>query len=282
MYILPFEKMHGLGNDFILLHSKHLPPDLPLNKLAQKLCDRRFSVGADGLIVVKAGTSGAIFAWDYINSDGSIGQMCGNGMRCFAKYVYDRGLINQTEFEVETLAGIITPSIQDDGQIKVKMGEPIVNPAQIPLALENNVFNLQAYDQNFDFMAIGMGNPHAITFLNSEQNLKDLDLEKYGKFIENHHYFPEKTNVEFAYIKNPNYINLKVWERGCGYTLACGTGACATVVAGIKKGLIDQKQITTVELPGGQLQIEWNEKDHNIYMTGPAETVFIGQVELIL
>lgn len=270
--------MHGLGNDFILLHYKYLPPDLSLSQLAQKLCNRRFSVGADGLIVVKPSEQGGHFAWDYLNSDGSFGQMCGNGMRCFAKYVYERGLTTETEFEVETLAGMIMPSIQDNGEIKVKMGEPILQPSKIPLAINSNEFNIE----NFDFMAISMGNPHAITFLKSEQELENLDLEKYGKLVENHNYFPEKTNVEFAHLASQNYINLKVWERGCGYTLACGTGACATIVAATEQGLVNKNEIITVKLPGGKLQIEWNKEDNNVYMTGPAESVFIGQIELEL
>jgi diaminopimelate epimerase len=282
-YILPFEKMHGLGNDFILVHYKHLPGDFPEQKLALALCDRHRGIGADGLIVVKPGQNGARFAWSYINSDGSYGQMCGNGMRCFAKYVFDRGLTPDPDFDVETLAGIISPSIQDDGQIKVNMGAPILNPQKIPISIqaEKTIIDhpINALDQTFAFTPVSMGNPHAIMFLNSAEELAEFPLTQYGPVIEKHKIFPEKTNVEFAFVRSKNYIDLRVWERGCGITEACGTGACATVVAANLKGLVAEGPVT-VKLPGGELVIEWDKAQNAVFMTGPAESVFLGQVEL--
>jgi len=291
IYILPFEKMHGLGNDFILINEKHLPENINEQILAKTLCNRHYSVGADGLIIVKNplknNSSDADFVWSYLNSDGSYGQMCGNGIRCFAKYIFDRGLTSKNQFTVKTLAGIISPSIQENGEIKVKMGEPILEASQIPVLIQNNqelLINLpiKILDQTFYFTPVSMGNPHAICFVNSKEELHNFDLNKYGPVFENHNYFPEKTNVEFAFIHNPNFIELRVWERGCGITLACGTGACATVVAATLQNLILPDQAIQVKLPGGNLNIQWDKSNNNIYMTGPAESVFIGQIELNL
>ncbi len=284
-YILPFEKMQGLGNDFVMLHYKYLPENISEEKLALLLCDRHRGIGADGLIIVKPGQEGERFAWSYINSDGSIGQMCGNGMRCFAKYVFDRGLINDRKFGVETLAGVIKPEIMDDGQIKVNMGAPILKPAEVPVSIssEKTLIDhpIEALDKTFEFTPVSMGNPHAIMFLNSSEELKIFELTKYGPVLEKHHYFPQKTNVEFAFVRDRKYIELRVWERGCGITEACGTGACATVVAANLKGLVDEGAIT-VKLPGGELVIEWNKSENTVYMTGPAQSVFLGQIELEL
>jgi diaminopimelate epimerase len=268
----------------VVLHYKYMPPNVSEATLAKALCDRHFGVGADGLIIAKPGHSTeAPFEWSYINSDGSIGQMCGNGIRCFAKYVFDRGLTNETEFGVETLAGIITPKIQPDGQIKVNMGAPILEPSKIPVLLEGKAPLLdqpiEALDRKFAFTPVSMGNPHAIIFLSSESELEYFELEKYGSVVETHQFFLEKTNAEFAFVRAHNYIDLRVWERGCGVTLACGTGACATVVAANLKGLVNDGPVT-VKLPGGELIIEWDKKQNIIYMTGPAESVFVGQLEL--
>jgi diaminopimelate epimerase len=281
-FILPFEKMHGLGNDFIIIHEKYLPPSFTEEKLAEMLCNRHFSIGADGLIILKQSMNGADFAWSYINSDGSIGQMCGNGIRCFAKYLFDRGLTKKSEFSVETLAGEIIPSIQDDGRIKVNMGKPILKPSEVPVKIDSDKeptidYPIEIANQRFSFTPVSMGNPHAIIFINDENiNLNDL-----GPLIEHHDFFPERTNVEFAKVVNKNYIVLDVWERGCGITLACGTGACATVIAACLKGLCDANTDIKVKLPGGELEIYWDKAvSGNVFMTGPAESVFIGQVEL--
>ncbi|MDJ0625374.1 MAG: diaminopimelate epimerase [Candidatus Caenarcaniphilales bacterium] len=283
VYILPFEKMHGLGNDFILLHHKYLPPHFTEKQLAETLCNRHFSIGGDGLIIVKPPEDGADFSWSYINSDGSLGEMCGNGIRCFAKYVFDRGLTNKNQFKVETLAGIVEPEIQSNGHIKVNMGSPILLSSEIPVLSENKERvidqKITVLDKDFNFTAVSMGNPHAIIFLDSSKELEALDLEKYGPVIEKDKHFPKKTNAEFAFIKSRNYIDLRVWERGCGITLACGTGACATVVAANLKGLIDDEPVT-VNLPGGELIVEWDKQSNSVFMNGPAQSVFVGQVEL--
>jgi len=210
--------------------------------------------------------------------------MCGNGIRCFAKYVFDRGLTKSSEFSVETLAGIIKPSIQEDGQIRVNMGSPILAPTKIPVAVELQAEKIidhpiKALDKHFEFTPVSMGNPHAIMFLGSKEELADFELEKYGPVLETHKIFPEKTNVEFAFVESRNEIDLRVWERGCGITLACGTGACGTVVAANLKGLVDDEPVT-VKLPGGELIIEWNKEENTVYMTGPAQSVFLGQLEL--
>lgn len=291
VYILPFEKMHGLGNDFILMHHKYLPPSISEQELAKSLCDRHFGVGADGLIVVKPSSEGGDLAWDYINSDGSYGEMCGNGMRCFAKFVFDRNLITKNQFSVETLAGIIEPNVLDNGQVKVNMGAPILDPALIPVRLEESSKEIaqealidqpiQILDKNFAFTPVSMGNPHSIVFLASQEEFDNFELAKYGSIVEKHKYFPQKINAEFAFVKSRNYIDLQVWERGCGITLACGTGACATVVAANLKGLVDDVPVT-VKLPGGELIIEWDKEQNIVWMTGPAKTVFIGQIELEL
>ena len=279
--LLQFTKMQGLGNDFVILdYEEYKKTKIAADKLAKKLCDRHFGIGADGLIIINPDTETADIAWIFYNSDGSSAQMCGNGIRCFAKYVYKKGYINKKEFSVETKAGIIIPKILDDGNVLVDMGKPIVNPDKIPVKAENNLnFNITAMDKIFNASAISMGNPHCIIF--TEEDTKNM-AKKYGSSIENNDIFPEKTNVEFIKILSKNEINLDVWERGCGITLACGTGACASVVAGILNKFLENK--VKVNLPGGSLFIEWNGKNddinHSVYMSGAADLSFIGQIEI--
>ncbi|MDX1917803.1 MAG: diaminopimelate epimerase [Candidatus Caenarcaniphilales bacterium] len=288
-FILPFEKMHGLGNDFIFIHDKYLPPNVSEADLALKLCDRHFSIGGDGLIVVKASQSGeGDFAWSYHNADGSLGEMCGNGIRCFAKYVYERGLTKLTQFGVETLAGLITPSIQPDGQIRVNMGAPILDPSQIPVALPDSPpvpvidYPIEVTGRNFNFTPVSMGNPHAVIFLDSRQEWEEINLIELGPPIEKHPFFPKQVNVEFVYAEKPDHLLFKVWERGSGITFACGTGACASVVAAVLKKISPADQPVQVSLPGGNLLIEWDQAENLVCMTGTATSVFIGQLELEL
>lgn len=258
---IEFEKWHGLGNDFIILKNTDATPEL-----AKKLCDRNFGIGADGIFSVKK-TDKADVAWNFYNSDGSIAQMCGNGIRCFAKYVYKEGLVNKKSFTVETLAGIISPEIQENGEVKVDMGEPILEGEKIPCKAENpQDFEVEGYKA----CAVSMGNPHCVIIV--KENSKNLAKEE-GYKIENSPLFPEKTNVEFIEIVNRNKMILNVWERGCGITLACGTGACASTVTGVIKGLLDNK--VEVNLAGGKLTIEYVKGSH-VYMTGPCEHVFTG------
>ena len=269
--------MNGLGNDFVILdYEEYEKTKLAPSELALKLCNRNFSIGSDGLIIVNPKSDNADISWIFYNSDGSIAQMCGNGMRCFARYVYDKGLMNKKEFSVETKAGIIIPKIISDNEVRVNMGEPVLEPEKIPCKSEFN-FNIPYTINNQDFKlnAVSMGNPHCVIFV--EENGKNL-AKKYGSKIENLDIFPEKTNVEFVEILSQNEIIINVWERGCGITLACGTGACASTVAGFLNGYLNNS--VKVNLPGGQLQTEWQGIGHNVYMTGRADYSFYGTFDL--
>jgi diaminopimelate epimerase len=281
MKTVKFTKMNGLGNDFIILDYKEykkigLLPDT----LAKILCNRNFSIGADGLIIINPETDKADISWIFYNSDGSAAQMCGNGMRCFARYISDKKIINKKEFSVETKAGIIIPEIISANEVRVNMGKPILEPAKIPCKCKTNL-NIPYTVDNKEFLlnAVSMGNPHCIIFV--EKDSKNLAL-KYGAKIECDSIFPEKTNVEFVEIKSRNEIVINVWERGCGITSACGTGACATTVAGILNGYLNN--CVKAYLPGGELKIEWqgtpDDTNHCVYMTGRADYSFSGEVYL--
>lgn len=281
MTIINFTKMQGLGNDFVVLdYEEYKKTNKTAEELAVKLCDRHFGIGADGLIIVNPNTTNTDIGWIFYNNDGSIAQMCGNGIRCFAKYVFEKGYVNKKEFSVETKAGTIIPKILNNGLIKVNMSKPILEPSKIPAKVKSNLnFEVKVSDRTFSANAISMGNPHCIIII--DENTKELAL-KYGREIETHEIFPEKTNVEFIKILSREEINLDVWERGCAITLACGTGACASVTAAILNGLCNNK--VKVNLPGGQLVIEWdgkiNDTQHDIFMSGPANYSFYGQVEV--
>lgn len=273
-------KMQGLGNDFVIVDSAEYDKTyMSMAELAIKLCDRNFGVGADGMIIPDLKTKNADIGWFFYNSDGTTAQMCGNGIRCFAKYAKDNNLVDSNKFSVETLAGIIIPEILDNGTVKVNMSKPILEPELIPFTGENNLnYCLKIDDKTFKTNAVSMGNPHCIIF--SEDNTDLLDLAKtYGPAIEKHPLFPEKTNVEFIKIKSRNEMDLRVFERGCGITLACGTGACASVVAAILNNLTDSK--VKVNLLGGPLTIDWQgsmaNTDFDVYMTGPAEYSFFAE-----
>jgi len=281
---IKFTKMNGLGNDFIIVDGKDVSEkQLNYGELAKKMCDRNFGIGADGLIIVnptdvKADTD---ISWRIFNSDGSEPQMCGNGIRCFAKYVYEKGIINKKKFTVWTLAGIITPEILDNGEVKVDMGKPILEAKLVPVLVEelDCVINypLEINGKEFNITAVSMGNPHCIIF--TEEDSFSLARE-FGPKIETHPMFPEKTNVEFVKVLSRNNIKIDVWERGCGITLACGTGACASTVAAILNDLTDDT--VKADLPGGSLTIEWNKEtpDSSVFMTGKSEFVFEGEYYL--
>ena len=281
MTIINFTKMQGLGNDFVVLdYEEYKKTNKTPQELALKLCDRHFGIGADGLIIVNPDTKDTDIGWIFYNNDGSIAQMCGNGIRCFAKYVFEKGYVNKKEFSVETKAGTIIPKILDNGLVRVNMSQPILEPDKIPVKVCNNLnFDVVVSDRTFIANAVSMGNPHCIII--TDENTKELAL-KYGREIETHPLFPEKTNVEFIKILSRDEINLDVWERGCAITLACGTGACASVTAAILNGLCDNK--VKVNLPGGQLLIEWdgniNDTKHDIFMSGRADYSFTGQIEV--
>ncbi len=282
---IDFVKMHGLGNDFILIDclKKSLGDSSFLSYLAKKLCNRNFRIGADGLMLILPSPN-ADLRMRIFNHDGSEAQMCGNGIRCFAKYAYENKLVSKKKFTVETLAGIITPELifQDLKnrkvlKIKVNMGTPILKRRYIPMAGEdtptvvNETLKINP-EQIFKITCVSMGNPHCITFVNDVQS---ISVDKIGPKIENNPLFPEKTNVEFIQVLNRKEINFRVWERGVGETLACGTGACAALVAAVLNKKTDRK--ATIHLPGGDLDILWADDGH-VYMTGPAELVFRGKM----
>lgn len=276
--MVKFTKMQGLGNDYVYIDNTN---EIIKNasQLAKKISDRHFGVGADGLILIEKSKI-CDFKMQMFNQDGSEAEMCGNGIRCVGKFVYDKGLTDKKKITIETLAGIKTLELNIKNKkvetVKVDMGEPILEPEQIPVTFkENPVKNLEikALNQKFIFTCVSMGNPHAITKID---NIEYFEVEKYGKLIENNKLFPNKTNVEFIEIKDKENIKMRVWERGAGETLACGTGACASVVACVLNHFTFRN--VTVELLGGKLQIEWNEKDNHVYMTGPAVIVFEGEI----
>lgn len=281
MVMINFTKMQGLGNDFVVLdYENYKKTNKTPQELAVKLCDRHFGIGADGLIIVNPNTTLTDIGWIFYNNDGSIAQMCGNGIRCFAKFVYEKGYVNKKKFSVETKAGTIIPEILDDGMVKVNMSVPILQPEKIPVKTNENLnFEVKVSDRTFIANAVSMGNPHCVII--TDEDTKALAL-KYGREIETHSLFPEKTNVEFIKILSEEEINLDVWERGCAITLACGTGACASVTAAILNGLCSKK--VKVNLPGGQLVIEWDgskdDTNHNIFMSGGANYSFTGQIEV--
>lgn len=275
---IQFTKMHGLGNDFIIVEDDQVPSQVPLESLVKTICHRHFGVGADGFIVVApADDPSCAIQFKYYNADGSRAEMCGNGIRCFTRYVHDKNIVPQNTFRVETLAGVVVPHIKANNMVAVDMGPPITDPAKIPFtgALQGPVLDylLDVFDGNTVPMAtIGMGNPHCLIFLNDLS--VPLDPMTWGPIIEHHPLFPAKTNVEFCKLKNQHHIEVFVWERGVGPTLACGSGACAVAVAAIlKKQAISP---VTIELPGGHLQIDWPSPEAHVTMTGPAAYVFSG------
>ncbi len=279
-----FVKMHGLGNDFILIDclNKLLGDSSFLSYLTKKLCDRNFGIGADGLILILP-SSNADLRMRIFNFDGSEAQMCGNGIRCFAKYAYENKLVSKIKFTVETLAGTITPELifkdKEISRIKVNMGTPKLRRREIPMNGEDTPTVIDETlkinpEQTFKITCVSMGNPHCITFVNDVQS---IPVDEIGPKIENHPLFPEKTNVEFIHILNKQEISFRVWERGVGETLACGTGACAALVAAALNNKTDRRAI--IHLLGGDLDILWAD-DGYVYMTGPAELVFRGEMEI--
>lgn len=279
-------KMQGCGNDFVIMGYEDYKAGLEekrwedMSDAAKRLCDRNFGIGADGFIVPNTNTEEADIGWFFYNSDGTTAQMCGNGIRCFAKYALDNGLVDKKEFGVKTLAGIIKPKLLEDGRVRVNMSMPVLESEKIPFIPVNNLnYKISVKDRIFEGNAVSMGNPHFVIFTEKSENILALAKE-YGPDIETSSEFPEKTNVEFAKIISEDKIELRVWERGCGITLACGTGACATTVAAILNGLTESS--VEVNLLGGSVHIDWpgNKYDtkHDVYMTGPAEYVFSAEL----
>ena len=273
-----FSKMHGLGNDYIYFDcTKNNKINNP-KELARKLSNRHTGIGGDGIILITKSKI-ADFKMRMFNSDGTEAEMCGNGIRCVGKFIYDNKLSNKKDLTIETLSGIkkIRLNVMNEKveTVTVNMGEPILEPEKIPLNLEKvstNSIYLKAEDKELKFTCVSMGNPHAVTIVN---NLNEIDINEYGPIIENDPIFPNRTNVEFVEIIDKDNIKMRVWERGTGETLACGTGASASTVACILNNLTNRK--INVHLLGGTLQILWEEKDKCVYMTGTAITVFNGE-----
>jgi diaminopimelate epimerase len=278
---IEFTKYHGLGNDFILIDNRSNAEPVITPEQAIKFCDRHFGIGADGVIFALPGIQGTDYTMRIFNSDGSEPEMCGNGIRCLAGFLADlegKEAGSNQKYKIHTLAGLITPQLMPDGQVKVDMGIPKLLAGEIPTTLVNSdekVINqpLEVAGKTWDITCVSMGNPHCITFV---EDVAAIPLETIGSQFEHHPVFPQRTNTEFIQVMRRDYLKMRVWERGAGITLACGTGACASLVAGVLTGNCDR--LATVELPGGPLQIEWSQSEGRIYMTGPAEKVFSGKL----
>lgn len=275
---MKFTKMNGCGNDYVYINGFVENVENP-KELVKKVSDRHFGIGSDGLILIVPSDK-ADFCMRMFNADGSEGEMCGNGIRCVAKYVYDHKMTDKTEISVETKAGIKYLDLTaEDGKVtkvKVDMGEPILEPKEIPVRSEKKrVVNepIAVAEKTWNMTCVSMGNPHAVVFV---EDTGSLEIEKYGPLFENHELFPNRTNTEFVQVLNRNEINMRVWERGSGETLACGTGTCASVVACILNDFTDEKVL--VHLLGGDLEIEYEKTTNHVFMTGPAETVFEGEL----
>ena len=279
---MKFTKMHGTGNDYIYVNGFDEKIDKPA-EVAIKLSDRHKGIGSDGLVIILPSDT-CDFRMRMFNSDGSEAEMCGNASRCVGKYVYDKGLTNKQRVTLETLAGVKVLQLFVNNQNKVEkvtvdMGEPILDAEKIPTTFEkspviNQLVSFGKYT-DYEITCVSMGNPHAIIFMD---DIANLDLPKIGTIVEHSVYFPNRTNTEFVEKITDNILKMRVWERGAGETMACGTGACATVVAAVLNGVASRK--TTVNLIGGDLEIEWNETDNHVYLTGDAVTVFEGETEI--
>lgn len=277
---MKFTKMQGIGNDYVYVNCFQETVEHP-GEVAKLVSDRHFGIGSDGLILIKP-SDVADFEMDMYNSDGSRGAMCGNGIRCVAKYVYDYGLTDKTSITVNTASGIkyLDLTIEDGKavQIRVNMGAPILEPFKIPVISEKEIVidePILADGKEYRITAVSMGNPHAVTYID---DVKGLDIEKIGPQFEHHPIFPDRVNTEFVKVLDRHTVEMRVWERGAGETLACGTGACAVAVASILNGLTEDE--VTVKLLGGDLKIYWDRKENLVYMTGPAEVVFDGEIKL--
>ncbi len=288
---LEFVKMEGCGNDYVYVDCVGGQPYIPdKSKLARSISDRHFGVGGDGLIFVNKSDI-ADFEMEMYNADGSRGEMCGNGIRCVAKLVYDRGYATTEKFTIESMGAVkyitVTAEKGKAVEISVDMGEPILEPAQIPTKLPGKAAKavkvpITTADLYAEFTGVSMGNPHAVIFMDSVKGyggkLANMPLESFGPEFENHKFFPARVNTEFVEVTDRRNVNMRVWERGTGETLACGTGCCATCVAGVLTGKNDRE--VTVHVRGGDLKIHWNEADNHIYMTGPAREVFTGLIDV--
>ncbi|MCR4745077.1 MAG: diaminopimelate epimerase [Lachnospiraceae bacterium] len=282
--MIRFTKMHGCGNDYVYINGFTEKIENHA-EAAVKLSDRHFGIGSDGLIFINPSDK-ADFEMEMYNMDGSRAQMCGNGIRCVGKYVYDHGMTEKTVITVDTLAGIKTLNMKVTNgkvsEVTVDMGEPILIPSKIPVSDEfacdkEKVVNeiIEVEGNEYHVTCVSMGNPHAVVFIDHDES--DLKLSTIGPLFENHKAFPERINTEFVRVRNRKNLDMRVWERGSGETFACGTGACASAVAAILNGLTEDE--VTIKLQGGDLKVHWDRDNRHVYMTGPAETVFEGEIE---
>lgn len=274
---MKFTKMQGLGNDYVYVNGFKEEIDNP-SELAVKVSDRHFGIGSDGLILINP-SEVADFEMEMYNADGSRGEMCGNGIRCVAKYVYDYCLTDKKQISVETLGGIKYLDLYTEDEkvtrVKVNMGKPELRAKQIPIISDEEQiinFSVNVAGEEYKITGVSMGNPHAVVYMD---DLEHLDIEKIGPEFENHGFFPKRINTEFVKVLDQNTIQMRVWERGSGETLACGTGACAAAVSSILNGFT--KDEVTVKLLGGDLLVKWDRVQDTVFMTGPAESVFDGE-----
>lgn len=286
---IKFSKLHGQGNDFIIVDAtmSSLPDFKITEEQIAKMCDRHFGIGADGLILVRDNAADSDFFMDYYNQDGTIAEMCGNGIRCMARFIHDKKLSSGSILKILTRAGIKKVEILGD-EIKVDMGKPIFEPSGIPVNIgpQNLIngyfagnYNLATKNGIFEINCVSMGNPHCVIFLKKNQDIDNIPIEKWGPEIENNRIFPKKTNVEFIKIINESTLKMRVWERGVGETLACGTGACASAVCAAVLKKVATGNVT-VNLPGGKLKIIWEGIENSVYLEGTTENVFEGEYTL--
>lgn len=283
---MKFTKMHGCGNDYVYVNGfcEHIAADKK-PKLVRRLSDRHFGIGGDGVIFINKGKN-AEFEMEMYNADGSRAQMCGNGIRCVAKYVYDYGLTDKTSITIESFGSVkyLQLTVGADNKVesvRVNMGAPILRSADIPVLSDNYQVideEIAVNGKSYKMTCVSMGNPHAVVFVQDIDDMRSFDLESVGPYFENHERFPERTNTEFVRIIDKSNVQMRVWERGTGETLACGTGCCATTVACVLNGLTDTN--VNVHVLGGVITCEWDREHNLVYMTGPAVTVFDGEVEI--
>ncbi|HIY00255.1 MAG TPA: diaminopimelate epimerase [Candidatus Blautia faecipullorum] len=279
---MKFTKMQGIGNDYVYVNCFEETVSDP-SSVAKFVSDRHFGIGSDGLILIKPSDT-ADCEMDMYNLDGSQGAMCGNGIRCVAKFVYDKGIVKKKNLSISTRSGIKHVSLSTrNGKVstvKVNMGSPILLASEIPVVSDTEQvidYPLTVNGQTYRITAVSMGNPHAIVYMD---DIDSLDIQTVGPLFENHLAFPDRINTEFVKVIDRRTLQMRVWERGSGETLACGTGACAVAVASTLNGLVDEDMPVTVRLLGGELQILWNRQENLVYMTGPATTVFEGEIDL--
>ena len=280
---MKFTKMHGCGNDYVYVNGfeEHIPDDKK-SELAIRLSNRNFGIGSDGLIFINPGKA-AEFEMEMYNADGSRSEMCGNGIRCVGKYIYDHGLSDKTQISVESAGAIkyLTLFAGEDKKIekvRVNMGSPILESKLVPVISDNEKVideSISVCSNEYKMTCVSMGNPHAVVFMDDVEN---LDIDAIGPYFENHERFPKRTNTEFVKIIDRNHVFMRVWERGTGETLACGTGCCATAVACVLNGLTDEK--VNVKVLGGNIEIEWDRAENIVYMTGPATVSFEGEIKI--